>query len=136
MAAIEVRHLDADAFRIDIRGHRVLVDQPAGGAEAGPTPLELFVASLASCAAHYAVGYLREHGLAHEGLRVECEWKLRATQPARVSRLAMKVTLPATVPPAARTELLAAIDACTVHNSLRQPPEVVVALDEPVSAGV
>lgn len=35
----------------DIRGHKVVIDQPAnaGGSDAGPTPLELVFASLAGC---------------------------------------------------------------------------------------
>lgn len=35
----------------DIRGHKVIIDQPAnaGGTDGGPTPLELVFASLAGC---------------------------------------------------------------------------------------
>jgi uncharacterized OsmC-like protein len=35
----------------DIRGHKVVIDQPAnaGGGDTGPTPLELMLASLAGC---------------------------------------------------------------------------------------
>jgi uncharacterized OsmC-like protein len=35
----------------DIRGHKVIIDQPAntGGSDTGPTPLELLFASLAGC---------------------------------------------------------------------------------------
>lgn len=35
----------------DVRGHKVVIDQPAnaGGADTGPTPLELLFASLAGC---------------------------------------------------------------------------------------
>lgn len=42
-----------DKFLIesDIRGHKVVIDQPAnaGGTDTGPTPLELMLASLAGC---------------------------------------------------------------------------------------
>lgn len=42
-----------DAYRLAIRGHTVLVDQPtdAGGDDRGPTPTELLVAALAGCVA-------------------------------------------------------------------------------------
>lgn len=38
-------------IKSDIRGHTVVIDQPAnsGGTDAGPTPLELVFASLAGC---------------------------------------------------------------------------------------
>ena len=45
----------ADSFRVesDIRGHKVVIDQPAagGGTDEGPTPLEYFLFSLAGCVA-------------------------------------------------------------------------------------
>jgi organic hydroperoxide reductase OsmC/OhrA len=55
-AKMTVHHLGADRFAIDIRGHQLVVDQPSESMdhEAGPTPTELFVAALASCAAHFA----------------------------------------------------------------------------------
>ncbi len=44
-----------DCFQVsaDIRGHKVVIDQPAGGGgqDAGPTPLEYFLFSLAGCIA-------------------------------------------------------------------------------------
>ncbi len=127
MATIRVTHLVSDALQIEIRGHRMMVDQPSKDKdEAGPTPVELFVASLASCAAFYAERFLRSHGLPYEGLQVECEWKMRAGEPARVGRVEMHVRPPAFVAPELREPFLAAIDRCTVHNSLREPPAVSV----------
>src|SRR6266508_5013874 len=54
-------HLHGDAYEIQIRGHRLTVDQPveAGGANLGPTPTELFAASLAACVGVYAGRFLR-----------------------------------------------------------------------------
>src|SRR6266496_433693 len=58
---LAVTHLHTDAYEIDIRGHRLTVDQPveAGGANLGPTPTELFAASLAACVGFYAGRFLR-----------------------------------------------------------------------------
>ncbi|HEY5653284.1 MAG TPA: OsmC family protein [Pontiella sp.] len=38
-------------IKSDVRGHKVVIDQPAsaGGADGGPTPLELLFCSLAGC---------------------------------------------------------------------------------------
>jgi putative redox protein len=51
---LTVRHLDADRFAIDIRGHTLTVDQPkdAGGEDTAPTPTELFVAVSSHCTVH------------------------------------------------------------------------------------
>ena len=53
MTNVVVVHEEGDRFALTIRGHRIVVDQPVedGGGDAGPTPTELFVASLASCVA-------------------------------------------------------------------------------------
>ena len=129
MAHIRVSHLADDAFSIDVRGHTVVVDQPSRDYdEAGPTPVELFVAGLASCVAHYANRFLRRHDFPY-GVDVDCEWKMRAGEPARVGRVALRVTPRGFVPHELRKPLAAAVERCTVHNSLREPPQVAVEVE-------
>jgi len=133
MARMIVRHLSDDAFDIDIRGHSIVVDQRSPGFdERGPTPVELFVASLASCAAHYARRYLRDQGRPQQGLTVECDWLMRAGTPHAVGSIRLRVVSPAPLPAQLRHGLLAAIDQCTVQNSIRPPlPAIAVELAEP-----
>jgi putative redox protein len=47
---ITVGFAGGEQYDVDIRGHRLLADQPvdAGGADQAATPTELFVASLAA----------------------------------------------------------------------------------------
>lgn len=53
MPNLSVAHQAGDRFELQVRGHRLLCDQPPGrgGTDQGPTPTELFVASLAACVA-------------------------------------------------------------------------------------
>jgi uncharacterized OsmC-like protein len=136
MATITVTHLGGDRFRAGVRGHQVVVDQPHrdGGSEAGPSPTELFVTSLATCVGYYAARFLRRNDLPYDGLRVDCDWTMLAARPARVSRVRLAVTTPGEVPADLREPLREAMDECTVHNSLRHPPQVVLTLeaDRPV----
>lgn len=62
---LAVTHVSGDRFAIQVRGHRLVVDQPVadGGQDAGPTPTELFAASLAACVGFYAERFLRRHDL-------------------------------------------------------------------------
>lgn len=126
-SAMRVEHLGDDRFSIDVRGHRLVVDQPAemGGEDTAPTPTELFVASLASCVAFYARRYLRRHGLPTEGLAVDTDFVL-GTKPARVTELDLRITLPVDFPAERRDALLAVASHCTVHNSITQEPEIAV----------
>ncbi|MFI8091021.1 OsmC family protein [Streptomyces sp. NPDC086080] len=67
---VEVTPIAGDAFGIRVRGHTLTVDQPLsdGGKDTAPTPVELFVAAVASCAAHYAGRFLDRHGVSRDGL--------------------------------------------------------------------
>ncbi|HET7310759.1 MAG TPA: OsmC family protein [Mycobacteriales bacterium] len=131
MAEILVRHEWNDRFSLDIRGHRLYVDQPEGdgGDDTAPTPTELLVASLASCVAFYARRYLSRHGLREEGLAVTAEFTM-SSRPARVGHIDVHLTLPAGISSERRMALLAVASHCTVHNSLIDGPMVRIALDE------
>lgn len=129
VAELWVGHLSGDRFAIDVRGHRIEVDQPVedGGTDVAATPTELFVAGLAACVAHYARRYLARHDLPTEGLAVHANFTM-GSRPARVDRVEVCLHLPEGVPQERRAALLAVASHCTVHNSLTQPPEVVVEL--------
>lgn len=104
MAVVTPRHMCADRFRLQTRGHVVLADQPrSDGIAVGPTPVELMVMALAGCAAHYAVGYLREHGLPDADLRVDANWTMRP-DPPRVGRAELTIAPPPRCHPPAQCE--------------------------------
>ena len=131
MGRVTVEHLDRDRFAIEVRGHLVVVDQPvdAGGTDAGPTPTELLVASLAACVGHYARRYLARHDLPDDDVCVEAEFSM-ADRPNRVGSVAVTLHLPDGVPAERRAPLLAVASHCTVHNTLDDPPHVRVRLAE------
>jgi putative redox protein len=119
---LEIRHVDGERFEAGVRGHSVTVDQPDSGDE-GPTPVELFVVGLASCVASLARAYLLRHGLNGEGLSVTADYDVQE-QPSRVSDVRLVLRVPEGLPEERRRGLLAVASRCTVHNSLRTPPEV------------
>lgn len=136
MGELWVGYQGGDRFVIEVRGHRIHVDQPVGdgGEDTAPTPVELFAASLASCVAHYARRYLDRHGLPTHGLAVQATFAMAEDRPARVGRVHIQMHLPEGVPAERRAALLAVASHCTVHNTLEAPPEVVVALDGQAAA--
>jgi putative redox protein len=127
---LTVTSLFEDAYDIQIRGHHLTVDQPVaeGGANPGPTPTELFAASLAACIGFYAGRFLRRHGLPADGLQIHCGATMSSGRPARVETITVSLDgLPA-LEDRRRAALLAVVDHCTVHNSIRQTPKVRVEL--------
>lgn len=131
MATIRVEHVSDDAFDVHIRDHVLRVDQKTddGGADSGPTPTELFVASLAACVGYQARRFLGRHDLPTAGLAVTAH-STGAARPARVGSIQVEVTLPQDFPPERAAALLAVASHCSVHSSLEQPPEVSVVLAE------
>lgn len=127
---MDVRFVSGEAYEVAVRGHRVLVDQPAdaGGADNAPTPTELFVASLATCVAFYAGRYLTRHGFSRDGLGVSVDFDMADDRPARVAVVRLTVRVPDDLPAERRPALQAVVSHCTVHNSLTTPPDVTIGL--------
>lgn len=120
---IKVRHGEGHAFAVRIRDHELVVDQPrgSGGGDSGPTPTELFVASLAACVAHYGHQFLTGHGLS-EDIAVEVDWSVDLGA-ERVAEMVLRVAAPA-ISPELTGAFQAALERCLVHNSLRTAPTV------------
>ena len=126
MARIVVQYEHDDHFHVEIGKHGLVTDQPFedGGDDLGPTPVELFVASLAACIGFYAERFMRRHDIDTGGLGVRCDFTMSEERPARVAEIGVCVDLPEGFPEDRRPVLMRVIEACTVHNSMRQPPVV------------
>jgi putative redox protein len=120
--SLQVRSVEGERFEITVRGHSVVVDQPDAGDE-GPTPVELFVAGLASCVAVLARRYLERHHLPTDGLVVTAEHDVEDGR-TRITDVRLVVRVPEGVPEHRRRGLLAVASHCTVHNTLRTPPRI------------
>ncbi|MEU8006114.1 OsmC family protein [Catellatospora sp. NPDC049111] len=127
---LDVRFVSGEAYEVAVRGHRILVDQPAeaGGADSAPTPTEMFVASLATCVAFYAGRYLTRHGYSRDGLAVGVGYTMATDRPARVAAVTLTLRVPADVPVERRAALQAVASHCTVHNTITDPPEITLDL--------
>lgn len=130
---VNVLHEGGDRYRVEIGRHALTVDQPDTG-DAGPTPTDLFVASLASCVAHYAGRFFARHGIDPDGFGVAASFAMSADRPARVGRIDLGLQLPRGFPDELRERLAAVVDHCTVHNSITTPPVVRVELRAAVAA--
>ena len=127
---LEVSFISGESYEIAVRGHRIVVDQPAaaGGDDAAPTPTELLIASLASCVAFYAGRYLTRHGFDRTGMSVSADFDMADDRPARVSTIRINIKVPTDLPDQRRAAFLAVASACTVHNTLHHEPEIAVDL--------
>jgi putative redox protein len=103
--------------------HTVRTDQPAsaGGEGSAPTPFDLFLASLATCAGIYVLGFCRQRRLPVEGVRLVQRVE---TNPATkmVEKVSLDIQLPPGFPEDYRAAVIRAAEQCKVKKHLEQPP--------------
>jgi putative redox protein len=126
---VKVKHLDQVKFTVQARSHSIICDQPAdnGGQDAGMTPPEFLLASLGSCAAFYAVQYLKTRNLAESGVEVTVTAE-KLKQPARLGNFRIHVICPVALTEEQTEGLMRSVHHCLVHNTLLTPPEIEIDL--------
>lgn len=112
--------------------HRIITDQPVedGGQDAGMSPVELFVGSVASCIAYFVGQFCERHGIDRDGLSVDAEWGT-AEGPHRVGRIDIGVHLSQRITADQRERLLRVAHACTVHQSIAVTPTIGITFNPP-----
>lgn len=123
-------------FTADVRGHKVVVDQPqkAGGQDSAPMPLELVPTSLGTCVALFVQQFLVTRGLDASGLTVEVQ-TVGAANPHRIGKFEVAVKIPGGVPEKYREAVRRAAEGCTVHHTLTHQPEIAVQIEAGIPAG-
>jgi putative redox protein len=126
---LAVTHEGGTRFRIRVRDHELVVDQPesGGGGDAAPTPTELFIASMASCAAFYGRTYLSRRGLP-DRVDVIVRWEV-VPKPNRVGRMELVVTAPG-VPPDRLEAFHRVLEGCLVHQTVKLGCDVDIHIDD------
>lgn len=114
----------------------IRTDQPVeqGGGGSAPAPFDLFLASLATCAGIYALGYCRARGLSTEGLaltqRVEADPVTKLPSNIRV-----ELQLPEGFPKHHEPAILRAVAGCRVKKTIAAQPAFDVVLAAPTTGG-
>jgi ribosomal protein S12 methylthiotransferase accessory factor len=109
---------------VDLDGVKIKTDQPAthGGEGSAPEPFTLFLASLASCAGIFALGFCQARKLPTEGLAINMEWDAEE-KPPFAAKVIFRVTLPSDFPEKYRPSIVRAIEKCKVKYYIHNPPE-------------
>jgi len=127
---VKVTTLDHLKFSVQARSHTIVCDQPAknGGEDSGMTPPELMLASLGSCAAFYAVQYLKTRNLAMTGVEASVTAD-KLTQPTRLGNFRVHVTCPAALTEDQNKGLMRSVHQCLIRNTMVSQPEIMIELN-------
>jgi ribosomal protein S12 methylthiotransferase accessory factor len=114
-------------------GFSIRTDQPAaeGGAGAAPSPFDLFLASIGTCAGIYALRFCQQRKLETEGLSLGLTAE-KGEDGRRVARVRIELRLPPAFPARYHDAILRAVDQCKVKRHILEPPQFEVTA---VSAG-
>lgn len=129
---VTIKHIDRVKFSVQSRSHTIVCDQPAdnGGDDAGMTPPELLLASLGSCAAFYAVQYLKTRNLADTGVEVSITAE-KLKSPTRLGDFHIRVACPVPLIEEHTEGLMRSVHHCLIHNTLLSPPDIKIELVAP-----
>ena len=102
---------------------KVTTDQPVaeGGTNTAPSPFDLFLASLATCAGYYVAAFCRERGLPTEGISLKMinDWN---TEKHLSENIQIDITLPPDFPQKYRRAVTRVAGMCTVKRHMENPP--------------
>lgn len=100
--------------------HVIRTDQPVaqGGQDSAPAPYDLFLASLATCAGIYVVGFCQARGIPTDGIEL--------VQHAEPDTIRLELRLPPEFPARYRDAVARAAEGCKVKKTLAHPPTITV----------
>lgn len=101
----------------------ITTDQPEanGGTNSAPSPFDLFLASLGTCAGFFALRFCQQRDLDSTGLRLTLDTE-HNPEAHRVARVRIAIHLPAGFPEKYRKAILRAVDQCSVKRHILEPP--------------
>lgn len=107
--------------------HIVLSDQPRakGGDDEAPSPYELLLASIGTCAGFYALSFCQSRDIPCEGLEVSGDFH---TENGTLVGADLHVRPPDALPEKYRDALLRSVDRCSVKRSIQAQPTIRVHL--------
>jgi putative redox protein len=111
----------------DLGSYVIQTDQSVahGGTGSAPEPFELFLASLATCAGIYVLGFCQARGIPTDDIEIVQHHHFDDAH--RLTRVELDILLPPTFPEKYRSAVEKAAAGCKVKKALASPPDVAVA---------
>ncbi|NLB43305.1 MAG: osmotically inducible protein OsmC [Clostridiales bacterium] len=116
-------------LRVDakLRGHTISTDQPtmSGGEDSAPSPFELFLSSIATCAGIYALGFCNSKSISTEGMSISMDIE-RDINSGLVSRVSLDLKVPEDFPKKYENAIIKSMDLCAVKKHIQNPPDFTI----------
>jgi putative redox protein len=130
MDDIEVTFPGGKRVDAQVGAYVIRTDQPVelGGSGGAVAPFDLFLASLATCAGIYVLGFCQARSLPTDGIALSQHVDVDAATKLP-THIRLELRLPATFPERYRTAIVRAAEGCKVKKTIAAAPviDVVVA---------
>lgn len=126
---MEMRIRFPGGLKVDaaVAGRTVHTDQPeaSGGDGTAPSPFDLFVASIGTCAGYYVLAFCRKREIPTEGIELVLHTEAGPGGKG-VARIGIEIRLPSSFPERYVDACARASEQCSVKRHLANPPEIVL----------
>lgn len=111
--------------RVDahFNGHTVRTDQPTagGGDNSAPTPFEVFLSSIGTCAGIYVLSFCRQRNLPSENIRI-VQHSHANPLTGGTNKIELEIQVPPSFPKQYLSALIRSAGLCKVKKTLENPP--------------
>ena len=97
----------------------VMTDQPP--VASAPSPFEIFLASIGTCAGIYVFGFCQQRNLPTEGIRI-IQRINHSPMSGMVETIGLEIQVPAGFPEKYHSSLIRSAELCAVKKHLEKPP--------------
>lgn len=108
----------------------ISTDQPpaSGGEGSAPTPYQLFLAALGTCAGVYISSFCEQRGISSKEITIHqsMEYENEGNGKAKLARVAMEIRVPESFPAKYYNALIKTAELCAVKKAIMNPPEFAI----------
>jgi ribosomal protein S12 methylthiotransferase accessory factor len=124
---MEIFFEDNKKVNADFNGRIIRTDQPAaaGGDDAAPSPFDLFLASIGTCAGIYVKGFCQQRNIPTDNIKIVQNMDVNP-QTRLIEKISLDVKLPPDFPERYKSAVISTANLCTVKKHLMNPPQLEV----------
>lgn len=104
--------------------YTVKTDQPptGGGDGSAPAPFAVFLASIATCAGIYVLGFCKQRNLPTDGIHI-IQRAHSDPMTGMIAKIELEIQVPPDFPEKYRPSLIRSAEMCAVKKHLERPPQ-------------
>jgi ribosomal protein S12 methylthiotransferase accessory factor len=124
---MEIFFEDGKKVNAAFKGNIIKTDQPldAGGENSAPSPFDLFLASIGTCAGIYVKGFCDQRNIPTDNIRIIQSMEFNK-ETRLISKIALDIQLPPDFPEKYKDAVKNAANLCAVKKHLINPPQIEV----------